>query len=59
MPLLNHSRWAPLVVFASFEDGLLTHIGNARKGGSVGTDRVRLNMTSLENSDVDRRQRIR
>jgi hypothetical protein len=36
------------VVLASFEEGFLTHVGDARKGGSAGTKLVRLNMTSLE-----------
>lgn len=42
-----HSRNAPLVVFASFEPGKITHIANGRKGASAGTDLVRLNMTLL------------
>lgn len=48
VPKFNHSRTAPLVVLASFEKGLLTHVGNARKGTSAGTGLVRLNMTSLD-----------
>lgn len=48
VPLFSHSRRAPLVVLASFEDGQLTHVGDARKGAPAGTDLVRLNMTSLE-----------
>jgi hypothetical protein len=48
VPIFDHSRRAPLVVLASFEEGLLTHVGDARKGGSAGTELVRLNMTSLE-----------
>jgi hypothetical protein len=48
VPTFNHSRRAPLIVLASFEDGLLTHVGDARKGASAGTDLVRLNMISLE-----------
>jgi hypothetical protein len=47
VPRFHHSRRAPLVVLASFADGQLTHVGNARKGMSAGTDLVRLNMTSL------------
>jgi hypothetical protein len=35
-------------VLASFEEGFLTHVGDARKGSSAGTELVRLNMTSLE-----------
>jgi len=44
----THSRRAPLVVLASFEDGYLTHVGDARKGSSAGSELVKLNMTSLE-----------
>jgi hypothetical protein len=48
VPTFNHSRRAPLVVLASFEEGLLTHVADARKGANAGTDLVRLNMKSLE-----------
>lgn len=48
VPAFPHSRRAPLVVLASFEDGLLTHVGDGRKGASAGTGLVRLNMTSLD-----------
>ncbi|MBY5747439.1 hypothetical protein HFO28_28245 [Rhizobium leguminosarum] len=48
VPTFNHSRRAPLVVLASFEDGLFTHVADARKGASAGTGLVRLNMISLE-----------
>jgi hypothetical protein len=48
VPAFGHSRRAPLVVLASFEEGILTHVGDARKGGSAGTELVRLNMTSLD-----------
>ncbi len=44
----EHSRHAPLVVFASFEDGQITHIADGRKGASAGTGLVRLNMQDLE-----------
>lgn len=47
VPLFNHSRRSPLVVLASFEDNILTHVGKARKGAPAGTDLVRLNLTSL------------
>jgi hypothetical protein len=40
----EHSRRAPLVVFASFEDGKLTHIADGKKGVSAGTGLSRLNM---------------
>jgi hypothetical protein len=43
----EHSTRAPLVVFASFENGALTHIADGRKGASAGTDLVRLNMEDL------------
>ncbi|MBN9585744.1 MAG: hypothetical protein J0G34_10145 [Afipia sp.] len=46
--LFDHSRRAPLIVLASFDDGLLTHIASARKGASAGTGLVRLNMNSLD-----------
>lgn len=48
VPAFAHSRRAPLVVLAAFEDGHVTHVGEARKGASAGTGLVRLNMTSLE-----------
>ena len=48
VPRFGHSRRAPLVVFASFEDGKVTHIADGRKGASAGTDLVRLNMKDLE-----------
>lgn len=48
VPAFSHSRRAPLVVLASFEDGLLTHVGDGRKGATAGTELVRLNMTSLD-----------
>ncbi|NEW98073.1 hypothetical protein [Rhodopseudomonas sp. BR0G17] len=48
VPAFGHSRRAPLVVLAAFEDGHLTHVGEARKGASAGTGLVRLNMISLE-----------
>lgn len=41
-----------MIVLASFEDGLLTHVGDGRKGASAGTGLVRLNMMSLE--DLER-----
>jgi hypothetical protein len=48
VPRFDHSRRAPLVVFACFDDGAITHIADGRKGASAGTGLVRLNMTSLE-----------
>lgn len=48
VPWFDHSRRAPLVVLASFEDGFVTHIADGRKGASAGTGLVRLNMESIE-----------
>lgn len=44
----DHSRRAPLAVFASFEDGFITHIADGRKGQSAGTGLVRLNLEDLQ-----------
>jgi hypothetical protein len=43
----DHSRRAPLIVFASFEDDAITHIADGRKGASAGTGLVRLNMRDI------------
>jgi hypothetical protein len=43
----SHSKNSPLVVFASFDAGLITHIAEGRKGASAGTGLVRLNISSL------------
>ncbi len=48
VPIFEHSRRAPLVVFASFEDRKITHISEGRKGTSAGTGLVRLNMQDLK-----------
>ncbi len=48
VPQFDHSRRAPLIVFACFTEGAITHIANGRKGASAGTGLVRLNMSSLE-----------
>ncbi|GAB5471667.1 MAG: hypothetical protein Kilf2KO_46970 [Rhodospirillales bacterium] len=48
VPLFDHSRRAPLAVFASFENGLITHIADGRKGQSAGTGLVRLNLEDLQ-----------
>lgn len=48
VPKFAHSRMAPLVVLASFEDGKITHIADGKKGASAGTGLVRLNMSELE-----------
>lgn len=47
VPTFAHSRRAPLVVFASFGDGHLTHIANGRRGISAGTGLSRLTMIDL------------
>ena len=39
---------APLVVFASFEDGKVTHIADGKKGALAGTGLSRLNMQDLK-----------
>lgn len=48
VPVFDHSPRAPLAVFASFEDGLITHIADGRKGQSAGTGLVRLNLEDLQ-----------
>ena len=48
VPVFDHSRRAPLAVFASFEDGFITHIADGRKGQSAGTGLVRLNLEDLQ-----------
>lgn len=48
VPGFDHSRRAPLIVFASFVEGSITHIADGRKGASAGTGLVRLNMTDLQ-----------
>jgi hypothetical protein len=48
VPQFDHSRRAPLIVFASFAEGAITHIADGRKGASAGTGLVRLNMSDLE-----------
>ncbi|MFO1153856.1 MAG: hypothetical protein U1E42_09380 [Rhodospirillales bacterium] len=48
VPNFVHSRRAPLVVFASFEDGKITHIADGKRGASAGTGLARLNMQDLK-----------
>ena len=48
VPTFDHSRRAPLAVFASFEDGSITHIADGKKGRSAGTGLVRLNLEDLQ-----------
>ena len=48
VPAFDHSRRAPLAVFASFEDCLITHIADGKKGLSAGTGLVRLHLEALQ-----------
>ena len=48
VPGFDHSRRAPLAVFACFEDRHITHIADGKKGQSAGTRLVRLNLEDLE-----------
>jgi hypothetical protein len=48
VPNFEHSRRAPLVVFASFEDGKIIHIADGKRGASAGTGLARLNMQDLK-----------
>lgn len=48
VPTFDHSRRAPLAVFASFNGGYITHIADGRKGLSAGTGLVRLNLEDLQ-----------
>lgn len=48
VPNFDHSRRAPLVVFASFDDGKITHIADGKRGASAGTGLARLNMQDLK-----------
>jgi hypothetical protein len=48
VPRFDHSRRAPLVVFAAFQDNVITHVADGRKGASGGTALVRLNLEDLQ-----------
>jgi len=48
VPKFDHSKRAPLIVLACFDDKAITHVADGRKGASAGTGLVRLNMTSLQ-----------
>lgn len=48
VPNFEHSRRAPLVVFASFEDRKITHLADGKRGASAGTGLARLNMQDLK-----------
>jgi hypothetical protein len=49
VPIFDHSRRAPLIVFAAFADNAITHVAMGKKGapGSGGTGMIRLNMREL------------
>ena len=49
VPIFDHSRRAPLIVFAAFADDAITHVAMGKKGGpgSGGTGMIRLNMREL------------
>jgi len=51
VPRFDHSRRAPLVVFACFATNAITHIADGRKGNSAGRGLVVLNMRSIEPLD--------
>lgn len=48
VPKFDHSKRAPLVVFASFENGNITHIADGKRGVSAGTGLARLNMQDVQ-----------
>jgi hypothetical protein len=47
VPDFTHSRSYPLVCFASFDDGAITHIALGRRGHRAGTGLRRLNLRDL------------
>ena len=49
VPIFDHSRRSPLIVFAAFADDAITHVAMGKKGGpgSGGTGMIRLNMREL------------
>ncbi len=49
VPVFDHSRRAPLIILAAFENGVITHIASGKKGmvGSGGTGMVRLNLREM------------
>ena len=48
VPAFDHSRRAPLAVLASFEECLITHIADGKKGQSAGTGLVRLHLEARQ-----------
>ncbi len=48
VPIFDHSRRAPLVVFCCFEDNAITHVAKGNIGASAGTGLVRLNMEDMQ-----------
>lgn len=47
VPHFDHSRNAQLVVFASFENDMITHVADGKRGRMAGTGLVRLNLYDL------------
>lgn len=48
VPSFEHSRRAPLLVFASFSSTAITHLARGKRGTSAGTDLQRLNLLNIE-----------
>jgi hypothetical protein len=48
VPAFALSARAPLIVFAAFEGGAITHVADGRKGIASGTRMVRLNLADLQ-----------
>lgn len=48
VPTFSHPKKTPLVVFASFEDGNVTHIADGNLGSRAGTALVKLELHDLE-----------
>lgn len=48
VPSFSHTRKTPLLVFASFEDGMITHLADGRKGVASGSGLVRLNLSNIQ-----------
>ena len=44
VPYFSHTRNAPLVVFVSFENDMITHIADGKCGRTAGTGLIRLNL---------------
>lgn len=48
VPAFDLSARAPLIVFACFDTGAITHLADGRKGIASGTQMVRLNLSDLQ-----------